>query len=129
MVGSWGPIVFGVNGGQAILVPSTSRTSGKKIAAHEMISGITRSQYTGKELRTVSLEITLNASLGVRPREMLEQLNRLAESPAAYYLIISGKPMAENPMTITSISDDWETVYQNGELFHATGSVSFQEYM
>ena len=110
-------------------MPSTSRTSGKKIATHEMISGTTKSQYTGRELRTVNIAITLNASLGVRPRDMLDHLYFLAESPVAYYLIIAGKPMAENPMTIISISDDWETVYKDGELFHATGSVSFQEYI
>lgn len=129
MVGSWGPIVFGTNGSAVMPLPSISRTSGKKIATHELISGTTRTEYTGAQLRTITLEVTLLASLGVRPRAMLDQLHALAESPAAYYLIIGGKVMAPHPVTITAVSDDWATVYQRGELFRATGSVTFQEYI
>ena len=129
MVGSWGPIVFGVNGSSVLPLPTVSRSSGKKIATHELISGVTRSQYTGKQLRTVELEITLMASLGVRPRALLDQLHTLAESPSAYYLLIGGRLMAPLPLTITAVSDDWDVVYQGGELFSATGTVTFQEYV
>lgn len=126
MVGSFGPLVFDAS---HVVVQEISRTGGKNTSSFQLISGKPRTQYIGPTLKQVSLNVFFCASMGVRPREMLETLQRLAESPSAYYLIIGGRVLAANPMTITSASEEWGEVYQGGQLFSATGSLTLEEYL
>lgn len=126
MVGSFGPLVFDAS---HVLVQEVARTGGKNTAQFQLISGKPRSQYIGATLKQISLSVFFCASVGARPRDMLETLQRLTESSAAYYLVIGGRVMAQNPMTIKSVSEDWGEVYMGGELFSATVSLTLEEYL
>lgn len=126
MVGTWGPLTFDAS---HVLVQEVGRTSGKNTASFQLIEGKPRSQYVGPTLRQISLSAFLCASAGVRPRDILEQLHALAESDAAYYLVLGGRVMAQNPVALKQVSEDWGQVYREGQLFSATVSLSFEEYL
>lgn len=128
-IGSFGSVVF-KSSDQYHLVPiNIKRTSGSTWAAHDVIGGKSRSEYTGQQLIGVTLDIELNAGLGVKPRSALERLRAMSEGRSAYHLVIGGRPLASNPFRLTAVSEEWGTVYQDGKLWSAKVSCTFEEYV
>lgn len=127
-IGSFGPVVFKSSDRYSLVPTSIKRTSGSTWATHDVIGGRQRTEYTGKKLVSVSLDIELNAGLGVRPRDEIEELRSIAEKSRAYRLIIGGRPLASHTMRLTELSDEWGTVYRGGELWSAKVSCTFEEY-
>ena len=53
----------------------------------------------------------------------------VAESANAYYFVLGGQPMADNPFKITSLSDEWGAVLHGGALIECKVSVELEEYL
>lgn len=82
----------------------------------------------GAGLQTASLTITLSATLGVRPRDVLEAIENMVENGTAETLVIGNRPVGSNPFRLTGSSEAWNTVYNRGELARATLTISLEEY-
>ena len=104
-------------------------TAGSNWAVHDNIRGKQKAEYMGPVLRTASFEILLSVELGVRPRVMLEQLEQMAEGKAVYPLVIGGKPIGDNHWRLVSISEEWDTILNHGELISAKVSLNLEEYV
>lgn len=128
-IGNFGSIVFETSDRKIMTPRGINQTVGSSWAVHDTIGGKQKTEYTGKNLRTFSFEITLSAELGVRPRKMLQQLEELAEGREVFPLVIGGKPVGENMWRLVSISEEWNTVLNRGELISATVSLSLEEYV
>lgn len=128
-IGSWGPFVFQVSDKKMLALRDISRSAGSKWATHDTIEGKPKTQYQAPTLRAVSGSVMLRADYGVKPRAQLEALAEASEGPKAYPLIIGGKPLSQNPMRLTGVSEAWNTVYNGGELFSAEVSLTFEEYV
>ena len=128
-MGSWGPFVFQVSDKQMFSLRDITRTAGSNWSTHNTIKGKPKVQYQAPNLRTAGGSVTLRADYGVKPRQQLEALAKAAEGSVAYPLIIGGKPLSQNPMRLTEVSETWNTVYNGGELFSAEVSLSFEEYL
>ena len=128
MIGTFGGIIFSVDGWRVLTPSKISRTVKGRWASHETIGRKTASQYLSPDLQSVSLEITLRADMGVRPRTMLERLERIVEQGTVSRLIIGGRPVGRNYFRLVSISEEWNTVFSGGELFSASVSLSLEEY-
>lgn len=128
-IGNFGSIVFETSDRKIMTPRGINQTVGSSWAVHDTIGGKQKTEYTGKNLRTFSFEITLSAELGVRPRKMLQQLEELAEGREVFPLVIGGKPVGENMWRLVSISEEWNTVLNQGELISATVSLSLEEYV
>ncbi len=128
-IGSWGPYVFQVSDEKIFELRDIMRTAGSNWTTHNTIKGKPKTQYQAPTLRGVSGAVTLRADHGVRPRTQLEGLATAAEGSRAYPLIIGGKPLSQNPMRLTGVSETWNTVYNGGELFSAEVSLTFEEYV
>lgn len=128
-MGSWGPFVFQVSDKKMLVLRDVSRSAGSTWSMHNLIKGKPKAQYQAPTLRGASGSVTLRADYGVKPRAQLEALANAAEGSRAYPLIIGGKPLSQNPMRLTSVSEAWNTVYNGGELFSAEVSLTFEEYV
>lgn len=129
MIGCYGSkIIFFTSSIASRTFENFSAQSGAKFAEHSLIEGKPRKQYIGGNLQSVSFDMTLRADMGLRPRDMLEQLKELAESGEAHYLIIGGRPVSNNPFIVSSISDKWNTIFNFGQLYQCTVSVTLEEY-
>lgn len=128
-MGSWGPFVFQVSDKKVFSLRDITRTAGSNWSTHNTIKGKPKTQYQAPTLRAVSGSVTLRADYGVKPRAQLEALANAAEGGTAYPLIIGGKPLSQNPMRLTEVSETWNTVYSGGELFSAEVDLSFEEYL
>lgn len=128
-IGIFGSIVFETSDRKIMTLRGINQTAGSSWAAHDTIGGKQKTEYTGQNLRTFSFEITLSAELGVRPRKMLQQLEEIAEGREVYPLVIGGKPVGENLWRLVSISEEWDTVLNQGELISAKVSLNLEEYV
>lgn len=84
--------------------------------------------FQGASLQTMTMEIVLDASLGVRPREMLKQIEQMVESGQAEILVIGRQRIGNSRWVITKSSEAWDVIQRRGELYRATMSLTLQEY-
>lgn len=96
---------------------------------HKRVGKKPKSEFTGPELATISFDMVLLASLGVKPREMIEKIEKCCEQGIVGYLVIGGKKVSKNKFRIKSASESWDEVYRDGNLYQATVSVSMEEYI
>lgn len=127
-VGTYGSVVFETSDSCVLTPNSLQRTAGSSWAIHKLHGRKPRVEYLSPELRKVTFKLTLLATLGVRPRQMLEKLATISETRQAYPLIIGGRPLSDHPFRLTAISEAWDMVYNRGELVKATVSATLEEY-
>lgn len=128
-VGTFGNIVFSVSDDMVLTPSSLSQTVGSSWAVHDNIGGKQKAEYTGPTLRVLNFDMKISAELGIRPRKMLQKLEQMAEGGEAYMLVIGGKPVGDNPWRLVSLSEEWGTVLNRGELISANVTVSLEEYV
>ena len=121
-------IVFEVSDKRALTFGEMGREVTSRWATHEALGVKPRAGFLGPGSQTVTLPITLSATLGVRPREILRAIERMVESGAAEYLIIGNAPVGSGPFRLTGSSETWDHVYRNGELSKASLTITLEEY-
>lgn len=129
MIGTLGKkIVFEVSDKRAFTFLTMTRETSGRWAEHEVMGAKPKAEFLGPGLQTGTLEINLSATMGVRPREVIEAVESMVESGAVEYLIIGNKPVGKNPFRLMSSSEAWNTVYSRGELVKATLTIALGEY-
>lgn len=129
MIGTLGSkIVFEVSDETALFFSEMTREISGRWAEHETQGVKPKPEFLGPGNQTINMPITLSASLGVRPRAVMEQVEGMVEAGAAEYLIIGNKPVGKNPFRITASSEAWNTIYSRGELAKATVTITLEEY-
>ena len=129
MIGTLGAVVFSVSDKRILTPTGISGTSGSDWGSHEVVHGKVRSEWIGPKCRTYKFDMLLRAQDGVPPRRTLNELQRMAESANAYYFVVGGQPMADNPFRITALSDEWGAVLYGGQLIECRVSIELEEYL
>lgn len=128
-VGSLGSsIVFAVSEGQVLTFSNMTRETAGRWASHEAMGVKPKAEFLGPDCQKITLDIQLSATLGVRPRRVLETIEDMVESGTAEYLIIGSRPVGRNPFRVTASSEAWDTIYSGGELARAKVSLTLEEY-
>ena len=121
-------IVFEVSGDKVLTFNEMGREVAGRWATHEALGVKPKAEFLGPENQTISLTINLSAAMGVRPRDVLEAVEDMAETGVAEYLIIGSKPVGKNPFRLTGSSETWNNVYHHGELARASMTITLEEY-
>ena len=129
MIGTFGPIVFSVSSFRVLTLNNISHSASKRTTKHEVIEGKPLLEHLGPNLESFNFDIRIKAQLGIKPRDMLDQLKEMAQSNEAHPLVIGGRPVGDNDWSLTSISDTWDVVYSGGELAEASVKLSLTEYL
>lgn len=95
---------------------------------HNIIGSKPHKEFNGPDSRRVTFEMTFDAIYGVKPRKMLETLEKMVENGTVDYLVIGGRKIGDNRFYISSMSETWDVVYNRGQLERATVSVTMEEY-
>ena len=128
--GNWGKdIVFSVSDRKVQTFKDMTRTVGSQWATHSRIGRKDQAEYLRPTLQKITFTMELNALYGVNPRTMLNKLANLAERGTVNTLVIGGKRVGSYRWRITDISEEWETIYNGGELARAKVNVTMQEYL
>ena len=97
-------------------------------STHNIIGSKPHKEFNGPDSRRVTFEMTFDAIYGVKPRKMLETLEKMVENGTVDYLVIGGRKIGDNRFYISSMSETWDVVYNRGQLERATVSVTMEEY-
>ena len=130
MIGTLGKkIIFEVSANKVLTFSKLERTAAGNWESHARIGQKPKSEFTGPALQSISMEITLDAALGVKPRATIDALVEMAETGDAEMLVIGNAPVSKNPWKITTMTDTWDTVFNGGELAKALLSLTLEEYV
>lgn len=130
VVGNWGTeIVFRVSEKQVKTFQNLNRTVGSEWATHSRIGLKDQSEFLRPTLQKITFSMTLDATLGVRPRATLDHMAELAERGIVNTMVVGGRRVGRYRWKITDISETWDTVLNGGELLRATVNVTMQEYL
>ncbi len=129
MIGILGSLRFRVHDNRVFTFQNLKREISASWSTMERIGQKPLSEFNGPDLQTVSFDITLDASLGVKPRYLLEVLERMVETGEVNTLVIGKKKVGKNKWVITKSSEAWEVVLRGGELYRASVSLTLQEYL
>ncbi len=129
-IGSWGnALVFSTSDSRILTFEKFSRKVSGEWTTHSRIGKKDRSEFIRPGLQSVTFSITLDATLGVRPRSMLDTLANAVESGEVNTLVIGGRRVGTLPFKIKSTSEAWDYVLQRGELVQAKVNVTMEEYL
>lgn len=129
-IGNWGSdVIFTVNDQKVLTFNDFSQTVGSAWATHSRIGLKDQVEYLRPNLRKLSFTITLDATLGVRPRAVLDMLEDHAEKGHVFPMVVGGKRIGRNNWRMTEVSEAWEVILNRGELVRAKVNVSMEEYL
>lgn len=129
-IGNWGPdVVFSVSDRRVLTFNDMTRNVGSDWATHSRIGQKDQVEYLRPKLQKLAFTIELNASFGVRPRAVIEMLERHAELGHVFPFVVGGKRVGRYLWRITDSSEAWETIYNKGELYRAKVNVTMEEYV
>lgn len=127
MVGNFGSRIVFETSDRKILTFSglTQKVSGK-YAKHSVSGEKDRPEFTGPGNRSVSFKMILDVSLGVRPRDILSNIEDAVESGETGYLVIGGRPVGPNKFYISSVSETFDVILSRGEIVRASLQVNME---
>ena len=128
-IGNFGKLItFEVSSEKMLALKDLKRTVAGRWKKHEIVGAAPRSEFQGPDLDETTVTEILSAEHGVKPRATIERLEAAARSGEVDYLIIGGKRVGTGKVYISSISEEWDTIWNKGELVKATINITFAEY-
>lgn len=130
MVGNFGSrIIFEVSENKVLTFSGLTQKVSGNYAKHSVIGQKDRPEFTGPGNRSLTLKIVLDVSLGIRPRDVMEDIERAAETAETEYLVIGGRIVGENRFYISSVSEVFDVILNGGEIARATLNLTLEEYV
>lgn len=131
-IGSFGGITFCVgmkNGQPKVLSFDNMRwNTSINVEEHARFKAKPHLEVTGKNCDEITMDIYLNAELGVKPTKMLLKLRSYNMDGKVYPLKIGGKRIGSFKWIITGISNEVTSFHKNGKIVSLVASVTFKEY-
>mgnify|MGYP000343398336 FL=1 len=122
-------IVFETSDRKILTFSGLSQKVSGKYSKHSIIGQKDRPEFTGPGSRSVSFKILLDVNLGIRPQDIIENIEDAIEQGEVEYLVIGGKPIGKNRFYISSVSEAMDVVLSNGGIARATLSITMEEYI
>lgn len=121
-------ISFIVNNSKVLTFNSMVRTVSGRWVNNPVIGQKGISQFTGPELEQLSFSITVDASLGVSPSDVLKKINHTISYGIAETLVIGGIKIGSNRWKILSASESYNHFLQDGKLVRADINLTLEEF-
>ncbi len=130
LIGNFGKrIVFETSDRRILTFSGMSQKVSGKYSKHNVIGQKDRPEFTGPGNRSISFKILLDVSMGIRPRDIMNNIETAVEKGETEYLIIGGRPIGDNKFCISSVSEVFDVVMGKGEIARASLNVSMEEYV
>ena len=86
-------------------------------------------EFSGLSASTASLNIRLDAGLGVNPKEELTALRDILNNHKALLFILDGEPQGDGLWVLESLSESYEIVDNKGAVIAVEVSLKLKEYI
>lgn len=130
-LGCWGKeLIFEVNDRKVLMASDLKGSYSGRWQEHDMPLQTPRPEFLGAGTYEMTMTVKLSAEHGVRPRTLLEKIEKDIYKGKLEYLVIGGRVVGpqKNKMRITNMSEAWKTVYNKGELVQCNVDLTFKEY-
>ena len=128
MIGSLGEVVFEVSADKILTFDGLQFSKKANYAEHAIHARKGLLEFTGFSAVTASMNIALNADLGVNPLEELAKLNGIFERHEAVFFILDGKPQGDGLWVIESMSLKYDYLSNTGVPKIIEVSLNIKEY-
>lgn len=128
-IGTFGKLRFKISDREALIFQNMKRELSGKWNQMERIGQKPLVFFGGSELQKITFTVFLDAGLGVSPRDLLEEMEEMAERGTAEYLIIGQRQVGSGRWVLVKSSEAWDKILNKGELLRATAELTLQEYV
>ncbi len=129
MIGSLGSVVFEVSSERVRTFDGLVRTNAARYAVHELHQHKSLLEYTGNDPAELSMEVTLDAALGVPPEEDLEKLRKIVREGKAVPFVVGGVPQGDHLWVVEKMTEGVDVVDNKGRFIRVVVGLSLKEYV
>lgn len=126
-IGTWGPVTFEVNAQRVRTWQEMRRAGEARWATHEVFMGKPVSEFQGPGLDTISLQVRIDAALGLVPENELRDLREQRDIGAVQSLVLGEHPVGR--FILKALSEEHRRHDGAGRLVLAIVALSFEEYV
>ena len=129
MIGSLGDVVFEVSSEKVQTFRDYQIQRSAKFSEHTIHGRKALLEFTGLAPASVSLNIRLDAGLGIIPKDELDYLHFVLKSHYAVTLILDGEPQGDGLWVLESIDEKHEIIDNFGTSIAVEVSLKLKEYI
>ena len=129
MIGSLGDVVFEVSSEKVQTFRDYQIQRSANFSEHAIHGRKALLEFTGLAPASVSLNIRLDAGLGIIPKDELDYLHFVLKSHYAVLLILDGEPQGDGLWVLESIDEKHEIIDNFGTSIIIEVSLKLKEYI
>lgn len=129
MIGSLGDVVFEVSSEKIQTFRDFQIQRSAKFSEHAIHGRKGLLEFTGLSAASISLNIKLDAGLGVIPKDELDYLHFVLKSHYAVPFILDGEPQGDGLWVLESIDEKHEIIDNYGTSIAVEVSLKLKEYI
>lgn len=122
-------IVFEVSSEKVLTFGRVNRTVKGRWATHAVIGGKPISEFLGPDLGTITFPIFLTVNHGVKPRKVMENIEKAVEKGTPFPFVLGGKKVGTHQWKITQMSEAWGEIIKDGRIVSANLTLTLEEYV
>ena len=122
-------VVFETSDAKILNFKKMQRIVKGRWASHSRVGKKPKKQFLGPDADQLTFTITLNAEHGVKPRKTVENIEKLIRTGKPQTVVIGSKKIGSNKYVITEISENWETILNQGEVVKIICDITLEEYL
>ncbi len=128
-IGTFGPdVVFSVSSEKVFTFSNFTYSKDERWGEISRIGKPPKLQFLGPNSSEVSMDVVLDATLGVKPWKTQRAILKIADKGEPRYLVIGGKKVGKSQFVISKVSEAWGIVMNDGGVLRMTLSLTFKEY-
>lgn len=131
MIGSFGEVNFLVDPTNRKIrtFDDFQRTTAGRWGEHAVLGKKPILQFIGPGLDTISFNMHFNVAYGLKPRDELDRLVTMERSGKPFTLTIGDKGLGVYKWVITSLTEQFRTVDNKGNILAADVQIELKEYV
>ena len=129
MIGSYGDIVFEVSSERVKTFRDLQVQRSAKYSEHAIHGRKALLEFTGLSPASISINIRLDAALGLNPKEELSMLYEVLNKHIVMPFILDGEPQGDNLWVLESIDEKHEIIDNHGKSIAVEVSLKLKEYI
>lgn len=128
-IGSFGKVItFAVSEDKVLTFRNMTATQAATWGEVPQVGKPPKAQFLGVEAMEVTMEIILDATLGVSPSSVRDALYKAMREGQVEYLVVGKQKIGDSKMYISAISDAYGIVMSGGEVVRMVTTVTLRQY-
>ena len=128
VMAKWGSITFKVSSESVFTFHNMTRSYSARWESHDIIGKRPKLEFKGPGMDEITIEVTLDAECGVKPRAALKKFREAAKKGSVAHFYVGGRKVAKYKFYIESGTENWNEIWNKGELKRASAEITFKEY-